>query len=144
MRFSWKDAQHLPALVVFLLGAFGVFVLLRAEEVPKEFGENGHTQARRADFAGQAECASCHDEQLKARNGGPHKAIVCETCHGPQAKHIASGGKEKPAKPNVLTLCLNCHEKDAAKPGSLPQVVRAEHYAGTTCNDCHQPHQPKM
>ena len=89
-------------------------------------------------------CARCHDSQLAARNAGGHKAIDCETCHGPQAKHAASDGKEKPAKPNVIPLCLNCHEKDPAKPAGRPQIDKAEHYNGTTCSDCHLPHAPKM
>lgn len=152
MRVTFQDGKHLISLVVLFATAVGVFVILRAAVVPEGFGKYGHyragaiddNRARPVNFAGQAECASCHDSQLQVRNGGRHKGISCEACHGPQAKHAASGGDNKPAKPNVLTLCLNCHEKDAAKPVALPQVDKAEHYNGTTCSDCHLPHNPKM
>ena len=152
MRVSFQDARHLISLVGLFAAAVGVFVILRAAVVPEGIGKYGHyragaiddNRARAVKFAGQAECVYCHDSQLQARNGGRHKGISCEACHGPQARHVASDGKEKPAKPDVIPLCLNCHEKDAAKPAFLPQVVKADHYTGTTCSDCHQPHNPKM
>ena len=36
----------------------------------------------------------------------------------------------KPKLPDVANLCRRCHEKDAAKPKTFPQVVTAEHSGG--------------
>ena len=122
--------------------------VISADPVVRQFlaqaAHEAASQAASQEAAAPPSCARCHDSQLAARNAGGHKAIACETCHGPQASHVASDGKEKPAKPNVIPLCLNCHEKDAAKPAGRPQVDKAEHYNGTTCSDCHLPHAPKM
>ncbi len=152
MRFSFRDARHLLSLGVLLVVAIGLFVLLRAAVVPAGFGVYGHYRAGAIDdnrahaisFAGQAECLYCHDTQVEARQGGRHRNISCEACHGPQAKHAVSEGKEKPVHREITALCFSCHEKDAAKAAVYPQVVRAEHYSGVKCNDCHQPHKPKM
>ena len=152
MQISFKDARHLGSLVGILVVAIGLFVLLRAAVVPAGFGKYGHyraggiddNRARNVKFAGQGECVYCHDTQLEARNGGRHKGISCEACHGPQAKHVASDGKEKLPRPDVKVICLNCHEKDAAKPAFLPQVMKADHYTDVLCSECHQPHNPKM
>ncbi len=152
MRFSFKDAQHLLSLVGLLAIAIGAFVILRSAVVPTGFGIYGHYRAgaiednrnRAVTFAGQADCVGCHDKEAELRGAGKHANVSCEGCHGPQAKHAADFEKAKPVKPQVNPLCLNCHEKDAAKPGKFPQIVFAEHSAGSQCNDCHQPHQPKI
>lgn len=152
MRFPWKDARHLVSLLVLLGVAIGLFVLLRAAVVPAGFGRYGHyragaiddNRARALAFAGQGECVYCHDTQVEARQAGKHRIVSCEACHGPQAKHAASDGKLKPVRPEINALCLNCHEKDSAKTAAFPQVARADHYADSKCNDCHQPHKPKM
>lgn len=152
MRFSFKDAKHLISLLVLFVLALGLFAAIRKAVVPAGFGVYGHYRAGAIDanrehavsFAGQAECVGCHDKEADQRNSGRHAKISCEACHGPQAKHAADFEKTKPVMPKVNPLCLNCHAKDAAKPAFLPQVVDAEHSNGMQCNDCHQPHQPKM
>jgi hypothetical protein len=122
--------------------------LISVDPVVRQFiaqaARQAGSQAASQAPAATPSCARCHESQLVARNAGSHKAIACETCHGPQTGHIASDGKEKPAKPAVIPLCLNCHEKDPTKPVGRPQVDKAEHYNGTTCSDCHLPHAPKM
>ena len=152
MRFSFEDSKHLVSLLVLLVFAIGAFVLLRAAVVPQGFGQYGHyrggaiadNRARAASYSGQSDCLICHDPEATERNAGRHKTISCEACHGPQATHVATDGKVKPPKPDVKSLCRNCQEKDAARPAWLPQVVLADHNAGMVCNECHQPHQPKM
>ena len=152
MRVSFRDAKHLISLVVLFVTALGVFAMLRKAVVPEGFGLYGHyragaidaNRARPVKFAGHEECVGCHDKQDTEKAAGQHAKINCEACHGPQAAHAADFEKTKPAKLNVRELCLNCHTKDAAKPALVPQVVDAEHSNGMACNDCHQPHQPKM
>ena len=149
-----RDAGHLlrPALV--LLAGLGVFLLIRAAVVPKNFGKYGHyrpaaleaIRARPVSFAGQAQCVMCHVDQAQTRAAGKHAHVACEACHGPQAVH-ANGDDPiatKPALPDVATLCVRCHEKDTAKPANFPQVITAEHSGGVVCNTCHQPHNPHL
>ena len=93
--------------------------------------------------AQQPLCTSCHVTQTQTKNAGKHKPVACDTCHGPQSAHIASKGKEKPAKLAILPLCLSCHEEGKTKFPALPQVAPNDHYAGSTCTDCHLPHEPK-
>jgi len=95
-------------------------------------------------FAGQAQCVECHDEEAKLRAAGKHARVACEACHGPQAAHAGDFVNVKPQLPDVAKLCARCHEQDAAKPKTFPQVVTAEHSGGVVCNTCHQPHNPHL
>ena len=74
---------------------------------------------------------------------------------GLKLSHLVSTGNETDVdtaelidwfvdRPDVKVICLNCHEKDAAKPAFLPQVMKADHYTDVLCSECHQPHNPKM
>lgn len=151
MRRWFEDSGHLirPALV--LLAAVGVFLVIRAAVVPKAFGQYGHYRpaalglARRHSlaYAGQLQCAMCHEEEAKARESGKHARVACEACHGPLAAH-ADDPSIQPKLPDVADLCRRCHEKDAAKPGWFPQVANMEHSGGAKCTDCHQPHNPHL
>ena len=152
MRRLLRDSFHLARLVVVLIAAVGVFLLLRQAVIPKAFGQYGHyrpgalamIRQRPISFAGQDTCVGCHDEQAKVRAAGRHAHVACEACHGPQAQHADDPGSVKPHLPDVATLCRRCHEKDAAKPKTFPQVVTAEHMGDVTCNSCHQPHNPHI
>jgi len=147
-----RDSAHLirPALV--LLAGLGVFLAVRAAVVPKSFGRYGHYRAAALDlirsrpisYAGQDTCVMCHDDEAKARAAGRHAHVACEACHGPQAQHANDPGSIKPPLPDVANLCRRCHEQDAAKPASFPQVATAEHSGGALCNTCHQPHNPHL
>lgn len=152
MRRFVRDASHLLRLVVVFIAALGAFMLLRQAVIPKAFGQYGHyrpgalesIRQRPVFFAGQDACIACHDDQAKARSSGRHARVACEACHGPQAQHANDPSALKPQLPEVLTLCRRCHEKDAAKPRSFPQVVTAEHMGDVACNSCHQPHNPHI
>lgn len=147
-----RDSSHLVRLVVVLTAALGVFLVVRHAVIPTAFGQYGHyrpgaldlVRQRPVSFAGQDTCIACHDDQAKARAAGKHAHVACEACHGPQAQHADDPVALKPALPDVATLCRRCHEKDAAKPKSFPQVVTAEHAGGAACNTCHKPHNPHI
>ena len=152
MNRFFRDWAHLirPALV--LIAALGVFMVVRAAVIPKDFGKFGHyrpgaldtIRAKPISYAGQDTCVLCHEEQAKVRASGRHAHVACEACHGPQAKHANDPGALKPTLPDVANLCRRCHEKDAAKPPSFPQVVTAEHSGGALCTTCHVPHNPHL
>ncbi len=152
MGHWFRHSGHLIRPTLVLLAGLGVFLIVRGVVVPKDFGKYGHYRPAALDlvrqhpvvFAGQAECATCHEEQVKARSAGKHARVACEACHGPQARHAADPSAVKPTLPKVADLCRRCHEKDAAKPRGFPQVEIASHSGGAECNSCHQPHQPHL
>ena len=152
MRQFLRDSGHLVRPAVVLIAALGVFLIVRAAVVPKGFGQYGHyrpgaldvARARPIAFAGQDTCVLCHDEEGKTRASGRHAHVACEACHGPLAKHADDPAANVPQLPDVANLCRRCHEKDAAKPATFPQVVTAEHSGGMQCDGCHQPHNPKL
>ena len=139
-----------PALV--LIAALGAFLVVRAAVIPKDFGKYGHyrpgaldlVRSRPIRYAGQDTCVVCHDDEAKARAAGKHAHVACEACHGPLAAHADDPTSVTPNLPDVANLCRRCHEKDAAKPKTFPQVVTAEHSGGALCNSCHQPHSPQL
>ena len=152
MRRILRDWAHLirPALV--LLAGLALFLAVRAAVVPKGFGKYGHYRPGALDlirqhpiaFAGQDTCVMCHDDEAKTKAAGKHAGVRCEACHGPLAEHANDPSAHVPKLPDVANLCRRCHEKDAAKPASFPQVVTAEHSGGQLCNTCHQPHSPHL
>lgn len=152
MRRILRDWAHLirPALV--LLAGLALFLAVRAAVVPKGFGKYGHyrpgaldlIRQRPISYAGQDTCVMCHDDEAKTKASGKHSGVHCEACHGALADHANDPSAHVPKLPDVATLCRRCHEKDAAKPASFPQVVTAEHSGGQLCNTCHQPHSPHL
>ena len=107
-----------------LLAGVVVFLIIRTAVVPKDFGKYGHYRPGALDmvgglpvsYAGSAQCALCHDAEVKVHDSGKHAGVHCEACHGPQAKHVEAEGGDVPKLPDVPNLCRRCHEKDAAKP----------------------------
>ena len=151
MRTTLKDAAHLIRLLLVVLVAMAAFAGLRSLLVPETFGEYGHFRGavleeireRPIHFAGRETCASCHEEVVSTKAAGKHAVVGCEACHGALAKH-AEDPSIKPEKPNTVTLCARCHERNSAKPARFPQVVTKEHNTGIACGDCHQPHKPNL
>ncbi|MFI5114558.1 MAG: multiheme c-type cytochrome [Terriglobales bacterium] len=148
---AFKDAGHLFRLAaVFVVGTLA-FLGMRVFLVPKSFGQYGHYRgdaiaemaARPVNFAGHQACEGCHADVLEKKKGGRHARVNCEACHGPLAKH-ADDPSVQPAKLDTAVLCVRCHEENAAKPKSFPQVASADHSTGLACDTCHQPHSPAI
>jgi len=152
VRRLLRDWVHLIRPAVVLLAAMALFLVVRSAVIPKAFGQYGHFRPGALDdvrkrplaYAGQGTCVLCHDDEAKVRAAGKHAHVACEACHGPQAEHADDPVSHVPKLPDVANLCRQCHEKDAAKPSSFPQVATAEHSSGMACNACHQPHNPHL
>lgn len=150
MKDFLRSAEHLIRVVVLLALGVVVFLVIRQAVVPTDFGKYGHfrpaalgdIRARPVKFAGHAVCESCHSDVAETKNKGQHAGVACEACHGPLANHAEDPGSVIPKLPDVAVLCVRCHEANASKPKSFPQVVSAEHSGGMVCNTCHQPHNP--
>jgi len=106
-----------------------------------------------ADFAGSETCALCHVDIAKKFGDNPHSKLAlmhggtgatCESCHGPGAAHVASGGDvtkilqlSKASTKQIDATCLGCHV------GAHPNFERSPHFkAGVSCISCHSVHAP--
>jgi len=128
-----------------------VFLIAQAVLVPADFGQFGHyrtgalaaNRARPISFAGQATCVECHSDVGETKSANQHRGVRCEACHGPQARHAATG-EDKPPRPDPAALCVRCHAAAPARPASFPQVDLKEHAGGELCTSCHTAHAPRI
>lgn len=150
MRF--KDAEHLVRLAALFVFFVLIFAIARAEFVPASFGTLGHYRANAIDdvrsrpiaHAGQAACAECHTDVVGIRAQARHKAIACESCHGPLAAHADGTDERKPVLPVATPLCIHCHAANTGKSRRYPTVDIKDHAGGESCLTCHKPHNPAI
>lgn len=100
---------------------------------------------------GDETCATCHDETATAFTTNIHaqkaveKGFICESCHGPGAKHAEEGDPELIYNPRADfnaakgTTCTNCHNG-----GEFESMTGKAHWEQANgCSDCHTVHQSK-
>lgn len=149
---QFKDVEHLVRLGVLFAAALLVFGIARAALVPAGFGTLGHYRASAIDdvramplvHAGQAACAECHVDVVDLRAKARHKAIACESCHGPLAAHAAGTDARKPERPLPTPLCVHCHAANTGKSRKYPTVDIKDHAGADACVSCHKPHDPRI
>jgi DmsE family decaheme c-type cytochrome len=145
----------IPVLVFVFLMMVSLFCFSKAPAQE----ENQKTEKGEKGYAGVEICQTCHSkvyEKLSQTAMGtlflkhPHTAaekLGCETCHGPAAEHVASGGKSfagmirfTKGTPNSAhersEVCLKCHQKRQRLFWS--GGIHAE--KGLTCTTCHVVH----
>jgi DmsE family decaheme c-type cytochrome len=105
-------------------------------------------------YAGSEACQMCHEEIAKAFEKNPHYALervpargwkgkVCESCHGPAAKHtesVAAADVRNPAKLAVAEadrVCLKCHLN---QPSQANRIQSAHAKSQVSCVGCHSIH----
>ncbi len=145
-----KDAGHLFRFLGLFVLAFLVFLAIRGFVVPKSFGQYGHYRgaaigeigALPVKYAGREACETCHSDIADTKGKGKHEHVNCEACHGALVNHANDPVNVVPVKPETAVLCVRCHMTSAAKPQGFPQVDPADHYAGVSCETCHNPHNP--
>jgi DmsE family decaheme c-type cytochrome len=107
-----------------------------------------------AEYAGIDVCMTCHEDVYKKQfENTPHFQTTkqdghgCESCHGPGAEHVASGGdKTKIVRFSELSRkeasgrCLECHG-EAQTHRHAASSAHAGNDVG--CLDCHSPHHAK-
>src|SRR5581483_2654176 len=151
MRKMLSDAEHLVRLAVLGAIVLLVFLAVRHAVVPAGFGEYAPSRASSLDevrarpisFAGHEACEACHDDIAQKKKLARHAHLGCEACHGALAAHADDPSGHPAAKPDAATLCVRCHEADAAKPKGFPQVAAQEHAGDVSCTSGHDPHRPK-
>src|SRR5262249_49881933 len=109
-------------------------------------------------YAGSETCKTCHEEEFKSYDRGPHWKTEkdtrrgvpwqgCEGCPGPGKEHAESGDVSKIIRftkanaEQASKVCLECHEMNEEHSNFL----RSAHLANNVgCNDCHSVHKPKV
>lgn len=139
--------QVLRLLIVTAV-VIATYAVARQLLTPDTFGQYGHYRgaalaeaARRTPlYTGAKACDECHSETSEVLVKAPHKAISCESCHGPGRLHARNPDIVTPKLTN--DSCLRCHLDDPARPAKHKQVKTLDHYPGDKCIECHFPHQP--
>tara|TARA_B100000315_G_scaffold236633_1_gene252641 strand:- start:1605 stop:2096 length:492 start_codon:yes stop_codon:yes gene_type:complete len=105
-------------------------------------------------YGGNESCKDCHQAAIKKLRKFDHKALSCESCHGPVVDHVK--GQKKIAKAIVdksRWQCENCHDERINRPKGFPQFSQAGEIgksikkhkdleAETPCLKCHDAHDP--
>ncbi len=147
--------SHTIRLVMIIVALVAVFALVRSLLIPASFGTYGHY--RGDNLAEQtamplvhmesAFCRECHLDQHTGWQGGNHRAVNCEVCHGHWEIH--NGNLKTMAAVKSNDACLLCHQALTGRPASVKQIAsfdshRAEKAEAKqdaqTCVDCHNPH----
>lgn len=163
-----KDIRHLIRAGILALLVIIIFTIVRSIALPPSWGKYGHYRASAIDeemakplvYQGHPTCKICHSQKKGGYPGyeewsaGKHSGINCETCHGPGNKHIE---KSSPKKETIeinrkKELCLRCHLKLPARPGTTssfpqPQIDLEKHIkekGEISCLKCHNPHHPDL
>ncbi len=124
----------------------------RAADAASEDKPGSTAPAPVSGYAEPGACATCHQEEAAALQATAHGKTGattwdgiagCESCHGPGAAHVESGGdKTKIRNPGHLpatelnAICLTCHERgDRSHWTGSPHEGR-----GLACTTCHSIH----
>ena len=113
------------------------------------------SSAPASEYVGADACKTCHvdvfNDVQKTRHWntvlkrkGQEEAHSCETCHGPGANHVSSGGEKSKifgfrgaAPQEVIERCLACHTRKE-EVAHFQQSAHAN--AKVSCISCHAPH----
>ncbi len=127
------------------------------DEKSSKYAEATHS-ADPSQYVGTDTCKTCHEDQAKSYDKGPHWKTAldkrhgpewqgCESCHGPGKAHSESGDPEKIIRFGGLSReesskrCLSCHEFGEEHSNFL----RSQHLKNNVgCVDCHSVHSPKV
>jgi len=149
-----RDVEHLVRVAGVFVLVISAFLIARHFLVPETFGKYGHYRAAAATemgslplrYAGEPACLRCHAEQAKAKAGGGHRGVHCESCHGALEAHAQdpkAAQASKPGEAQMRAFCGSCHAKDISRPAKFPQQDLEQHNPGMPCSQCHNPHNPK-
>ncbi len=138
-----------------LMAGVGALLLLipsRAQDKPAA------PAAKAGEYAGSEVCMGCHEDIAKAFQKNPHSVLdkfakrgwqgkVCESCHGPGAKHAESVSADDIANPGKLAAakadqkCLSCHLNQSTVAGRI-QGGHARNQV--SCAGCHSMHRERV
>ena len=137
-----------PLLICLLL-----FDAVSAQSNPATAPAHGASQ-----YVGAETCKTCHEDIFNRLQRTPHSKSrfkekgsgdvqACETCHGPGADHVKSGGDiskvfsfKGTTVENIDRRCLSCHAREH-EHSAFSESAHAS--AKLSCASCHSPHHAK-
>lgn len=146
--------SHMVPLFFFLLFT-ATTCLSQGSNAGSSSPPAGSKTSASADYVGADSCKTCHEDVFKdvqktrhwnsvLKQKGGVEAHSCETCHGPGAEHVNSGGDKSKifvfggaAPEAVADRCLACHTR---KEETAHFQQSAHMAAGVSCTSCHSPH----
>ncbi|MDA1089211.1 MAG: cytochrome c3 family protein [Proteobacteria bacterium] len=105
-------------------------------------------------YGGNESCKDCHEPAMKKLAKFKHRALSCESCHGPVADHVRGNKKFAAAKVDKSRWqCENCHQEQINRPKDFPQFSKTGDIGKfvkkhnllekkTLCLECHNAHDP--
>jgi hypothetical protein len=143
-------APQLSRLMIIFGIIAAMFLVVRFVARPDSFSWYGHYRGAALSevssypvkYVDRSSCAECHDDEAALNAAGPHEKISCQACHGPGQAHLEDPTAENIKRPEVMAMCLRCHDRISSRPKSFPQIDRAEHTEGQPCGACHNIHDP--
>jgi hypothetical protein len=141
---------QIQRLVLLTLAIVASYFVARGVLTPRSFGQYGWYRGDALQeiakapmaYAGKPACVICHPEVPQKMGESKHRNVSCESCHGANAEH-AEDPSVSPGKITNAQFCLRCHQANAARPASFPQIDLADHFGDGKCAECHLPHTPK-
>ena len=146
--------KHVPMMLIpFLLLFAGSLSQAQTSGQTNKAVSNSNPAGQ--EYVGPDTCSTCHEDISKGLQATRHwnnvlktkgkvEAHSCESCHGPGAEHVNSGGDKtkifsfKGIAPEAITeRCLSCHENKQEHAGFKNSAHAAN---GVTCTSCHSPH----
>ncbi len=91
-------------------------------------------------LVGATYCGDCHREIASRWQASRHQTVTCEDCHGMTQPHVEH--KASLVIDTSREFCGTCHAENSTRPPDFPQVDLTQHWVGTACAACHNPHDP--
>lgn len=149
LRPTSRAGALASALVIAVLVGGAAVVAVAFPWVYGEYGFHPEQNARSwaaltPRYADPASCAQCHETEHFPWSVAQHRAVTCDSCHGPLAEHAATAPTEPSGRIAIEAppegLCALCHEMAPGRPAEFAQVDLTRHYAGAPCLGCHDSH----
>ncbi len=152
--------KHIVRLLALLVVLALMFVGGRYFFTPKSFGAYGHYRAASVEeiavvkprIIDAASFSAVYPKEYATWSENIHQVVQCQACHmateklsdraGGPAAHDRRATDALPIPRDSLKLCVECHQKIAGRPASMPQIDVVSHTQGKQCTACHNPHSP--
>ena len=157
---------HKPSFAVLLLSSCIVFSVAASAQAQDASAPLATGQGTEYSEKGADTCLMCHTESWpypifpifktkhanRADKRTPFAGLQCEACHGPGARHAATGSEEAIntfEDSSVLSVgqrnqaCLDCHQGNA-HIGWIGSTHEINNLACTNCHKLHAEHDPVL